>query len=108
MKKVSDESISSLKNFQVESFNTAKSIGTTAVEIQNSAADFMRLGHSLKEASGLAKDANIYANVGDMEIGEATEHMISSIQAWQSEFANVNEASIAIIDKYNEIGKIIA
>lgn len=104
MRKVSDETVSSLKAFQNESFEIAKSIGTTAVEIQNSAADFMRLGYSLKEASQLAKDANIYANVGDMQISEATEHMISSIQAWQSEFFSATDASIAIIDKYNEIG----
>lgn len=104
MRKVSDETVSSLKAFQKESFEIAKNIGTTATEIQNSAADFMRLGYSLKEASQLAKDANIYANVGDMQISEATEHMISSIQAWQSEFSSATEASIAIIDKYNEIG----
>lgn len=104
MKKVSDESVNSLKNFQKESFDVAKSIGSTATEIQNSAADFMRLGYSLKESTQLAKDANIYANVGDMEISEATEHMISSIKAWESEFRNSTEASTALIDKYNEIG----
>lgn len=104
MRKVSDESIASLKRFQDQSFETAKAIGVTAVEVQKSAADFMRLGYSLKEASQLAKDANIYANVGDMQISEATEHMISSIQAWQSEFSSATEASTAIIDKYNEIG----
>lgn len=104
MKKVSDESTESLLKFQKQSFDVAKSIGSTSVEIQNSAADFMRLGYSLNEASQLAKDANIYANVGDMEIDEATEHMVSSIQAWQSEFSSVTETSTALIDKYNEIG----
>lgn len=108
MKKVSDESVSSLKNFQKVSFDIADSIGTTAGQIQNSAADFMRLGYSLEEASTLAKDANIYANVGDMEVDEATEHMISSIKAWESEFSNEVEASAAIIDRYNEIGNNFA
>jgi TP901 family phage tail tape measure protein len=68
----------------------------------------MRLGYSLKDASQLAKDANVYANVGDMQISEATEHMISSIQAWQSEFSSATEASTAIIDKYNQIGNTYA
>lgn len=104
MKKVSDESTSSLKDFQKASFDTANEIGSTAIQIQNSAADFMRLGYSLGDAATLAKDASVYANVGDMEIKEATEHMISSIQAWQSEFSSATEASTAIIDKYNEIG----
>ena len=108
MKKVSDETTSSLKEFQSASFDVAKQVGTTALEIQNSAADFMRLGYSLKEASKLSEDANIYANVGDMDITEATEHMISSIQAWQSEFSSATEASTNIIDRYNEIGNRFA
>lgn len=108
MRKVSDETVESLKRFQAQSFATASEIGTTAASIQNSAADFMRLGYSLKDASELAQHANIYANVGDMEIGEATEHMISSIQAWQSEFESATEASISIIDKYNKIGNSYA
>ncbi|MCI6703615.1 MAG: phage tail tape measure protein, partial [Erysipelotrichaceae bacterium] len=103
MRKVSDETAQSLKNFQSASFDVAKQVGVTALEIQNSAADFMRLGYSLKEASKLSEDANIYANVGDMDISEATEHMISSIQAWQSEFSSVTEASTNIIDRYNEV-----
>ena len=108
MRKVSDETVSSLKNFQQVSFDIAESVGATASQIQNSAADFMRLGYSLQEASDLAKDANIYANVGDMEIDEATEHMISSIKAWSSEFNSEVEASSAIIDRYNEIGNNFA
>lgn len=108
MRKVSDESVESLKNFQKVSFDIGNDIGATAAQIQNSAADFMRLGYSLKEAAELAEDANIYANVGDMEIDEATEHMISSIKAWESEFESEIAASEAIIDRYNEIGNNFA
>lgn len=108
MRKVSDETITSLREFQEASFDVADSIGSTAKEISNSTADFMRLGYSLDEAASLAKDANIYANVGDMEIDEATEHMISSIKAWGSEFSSEVEASEAIIDRYNEIGNNFA
>lgn len=43
MRKVSDESINSLKNFQNESFNIADRIGSNALQIQQSTADFMRL-----------------------------------------------------------------
>lgn len=108
MRKVSDETVESLKNFQDVSFDIASNIGSTAKQIQESAADFMRLGYSLKEASELAEDANIYANVGEMEIDTATEHMISSIKAWESEFSNEVEASAAIVDRYNEIGNNFA
>lgn len=43
MRKVSDESLTSLKQYQVESFNLANNVGTTALQIQNSTADWMRL-----------------------------------------------------------------
>lgn len=44
MRKVSDESISTLKAFQKESFNIATQVGSTAKVIQDSTADWMRLG----------------------------------------------------------------
>lgn len=109
MRKVSDESISTLKEFQGISFDIADTIGTTAKQIQNSTADWMRLGYSISEASALAENSNIYKNVGDMEIDEATEHMVSSVQAWKSEFNdNVIETSEAVINRYNKIGNEFA
>lgn len=108
MNKVSNETISTLKAFQQESFTLADAIGSTAVEIQNSTADFLKLGYSLEDAAKLAESANIYANVGDMGIDEATEHMVSSVKAWSSEFANDIEAAENIVDRYNAIGNSYA
>ena len=44
MMKVSDETRSSLEAYQKTTFNTADAIGTSALQLQNSTADFMRLG----------------------------------------------------------------
>lgn len=44
MRKVSDETVQSLKNYQATTFDTSDSVGTTAKQIQNSTADWMRLG----------------------------------------------------------------
>ena len=44
MNKVSNDSFNSLRNFQQESFALADAVGVTASTIQNSAADWMRLG----------------------------------------------------------------
>ena len=41
MRKVSDESLSSLKNYQKVSFDAASAVGTTGKQIQNSTADWM-------------------------------------------------------------------
>ena len=105
MRKVSDESVSSLKAYQKETFNTANDVGTTAKQIQNSTADWQRLGYAISEASALAETSNIYKNVSDADIDTATEHMVSSVQAWKSEFNdNVVETAKEVADKYNKIG----
>ena len=108
MQKVSNESVASLKRFANDSFEISQKIGATAKELQSSTADFMRLGYSLKEASKLAEHANVYANVGEMNIDDATKHMISSIAAFKDEFKRDVDASQALIDKYNEIGNNFA
>lgn len=99
MNKVSDESIQTLKEFQQESFKLADSVGTTASQIQNSTADWMRLGESLEEAKQSAHDANILLNVSEFgSIDEATESLVAMSAAY-------NELEkIEIVDIMNEIG----
>ena len=103
MRKVSDESVQSLKKFQAASFDIASSVGTTAKQIQNSTADWMRLGESLEEASESAKVANILLNVSEFEsIDQATESLVSMSAAY-------NELDkIDIVDKLNLIGNNFA
>lgn len=84
MRKVSDESLQSLKNYQATTFDTADSVGTTAKQIQNSTADWMRLGESMNQAAESAKDANVLLNVSEFEgIDEATESLVSMSQAYK-------------------------
>ena len=103
MQKVSDETISTLQDYQKTTFDTADAIGATALQIQNSTADFMRLGESLKEASESAKVANILMNVSEFEsINEATKSLIAMSAAYD-DLSKMN-----IIDKLNEVGLKIA
>ena len=99
MRKVSDESLSSLKAFQKESFNIADQVGSTAKVIQDSTADWMRLGESLDEAKESAKDASILLNVSEFSsIDEATTALVAMSQAYS------DMDKIDIIDKLNNIG----
>lgn len=103
MRKVSDETTQSLKNFQDVSFDIAKSVGTTAQQIQNSTADFMRLGESLEDAAKSAEVANILLNVSEFEsIDEATESLVSMSAAYDE------LDKIDIVDKLNLIGNNFA
>lgn len=99
MRKVSDETVSSLKEYQDASFDVAKSVGTTAKQIQDSTADWMRLGESMEEAAESARVANILMNVSEFEsIDDATESLVSMSAAYD-ELTKTD-----IIDKLNEVG----
>ena len=99
MNKVSDESISTLKEFQTESFKLANAIGTTASQIQNSTADWMRLGESIEEAKKSAEASNILFNVSEFEsIDAATSSLVSMSQAYK------DLEKMDIVDIMNNIG----
>ncbi len=99
MRKVSDESVQSLKNYQSTTFDTANAVGTTAKQIQESTADYMRLGESLDEASESAKTANILLNVSEFDnIEDATKSLVAMGQAYK------DLDKMTIVDKLNEVG----
>lgn len=99
MRKVSDESLSSLQRYQSLSFNIADEVGTTAQQIQQSTADWLRLGESFEEAQKSAKESTILLNVSEFEnIDKATEALVSASQAYK------DLDKIDIIDKLNNIG----
>ena len=99
MRKVTDASTSSLKKFQKESFQLANQVGTTAEQLQQSAADWLRLGESFDEAKKSAQDANILLNVSEFEnIDSATESLVAMSQAYQ------DLDKMDIIDKLNNVG----
>lgn len=99
MRKVSDESLQSLKNYQNTTFDVADEVGTTAKQIQTSTADYMRLGESLDEAAESAKTANVLLNVSEFDnIEDATKSLVSMGQAYK------DLDKMTIVDKLNEIG----
>ena len=99
MRKVSAETVQGLKDYQATTFDTADAVGTTAKQIQNSTADWMRLGESMNQAAESAKDANVLLNVSEFEgIDEATESLISMSQAYK------DLDKMDIIDVLNNIG----
>lgn len=99
MNKVSDEPLSVLKAYQKESFAIADAVGSTGQQIQQSTADWQRLGESLSQAKESAKASNILLNVSEFDsIDSATESLVSMSQAY-SELDKMD-----IIDKLNNIG----
>ena len=99
MQKVSNETLGTLKEFQTTTFDLADSIGSDALALQQSVAEFMRLGQSLEEATDSAKSASILLNVSEFtNASEASQALIAMSQAYQ----DLN--NIEIIDVLNKLG----
>ena len=112
LKKVTDETDATYDRFLSNAASKAKEIGTTIDGLVSSTADFARLGYGFEDAQKLAEVANIYAVVGDEIEGVegATESLISTMAAFKDETSDISNTDFAmdIVDKFNEIGKLIA
>jgi len=99
MMKVSDETRSSLEKYQKTVFDTADAIGSSALTLNQSTADWMRIGESLTEAAESAKAAQILMNVSEFQdINSATQALVSASQA----YADLDKMDI--VDKINKLG----
>lgn len=103
MQKVSDESLSSLREYQKSTFDTANQIGTTAAQLQTSTADWMRLGETLQEASQSAQTANVLFNVSEFDnINDATTALVAMSAAYADAEKDIDKMDI--VDRLNLIG----
>lgn len=103
LKKVTDETDETYEKFLDTASKVGSEIGSTIADFTDATADFARLGYSISEATKLAEAASIYKNVGDGidSVAQATESIISTMKAFGIEADN----SMAIVDKFNEVGK---
>lgn len=106
LKKVTDETDASYKQFLEDAAGTSGIIGSTISDFTEASANFARLGYSMEEAASMAETAIVYKNVADGldTVEESTESIISTMKAFGIE---AND-TMSIIDKYNEVGKYIA
>ena len=105
LKKVTNETDETYNKFLQTMSQTASITGSTVKDLTTSAADWARLGYSIEEAGELAKNTSILMNVSEFDnVNNATDTLISALQAFKKEGQNVGEFSMQIIDKYNEVG----
>lgn len=106
LKKVTDETDETYEKFLDTASKVGSEIGSTIADFTDATADFARLGYSIEEATKLAEAASIYKNVGDGidSVAQATESIISTMKAFGIEADN----SMAIVNKFNEVGNNFA
>lgn len=106
LKKVTSQTDTTYDNFLNNATDRAKNIGATLTDVINSTADFARLGYTLEDSTGLSNAATIYENVGDdiNSIDDASQSIISTMQAFRSEDQDVSDYAMSIVDKFNAVG----
>ena len=101
LKKVTDETDATYARMFDTATNKAKELNTSIKNIIDSTAEFAKLGFSTSQAEQLAEIANVYSNVGELDIQSATESLVSTING----FKNLNaDDAWRIIDEFNNVG----
>ena len=99
VRKVSDESLASLREWQRGTFDQANIVGGTAAQIESSTAAWLRLGKSFTEAQEAAKASVELLNVSEFtSIDDATTALVSMRQAFD------DLSYDDFIDKLNAVG----
>lgn len=116
LKRISNDSLSSLEEFRQKQFELADSVGTTSATIINAATEWEHLGYSIKEAQELAETSAVYKNIADgmTSDSEATEDLVSILKAYNftaNQAMDVTDALIATSNNYAvtaaDIGNIL-
>lgn len=101
LKKTSDGTKQEYRDFTTQARTDAKDIGSTTTQITSSAADWSRLGYSLKDSQTMAKNTGILKNVSEFaDINAATDAMVGIMQAYNYK----PDDSMKLIDQLNQIG----
>lgn len=101
LKKVTDETDVVYEKFLNNASKRAKELGTTITNLVDSTSEFAKLGYSIDDASILGEVASVYANVGELDIADATASLVSSMAAFGIEAKNAME----VVDRFNAVGK---
>lgn len=106
LKKVTDETNESYKNFYYQANNIAKQLGATTQEVITQTANWAQLGYAMQDAINLAKDSSILSTISpEMDIDTATETLISTMKAYKIE---ANDVMDGINSKINIVGNNFA
>lgn len=100
LKKVTDESEATYNKFLDNASKKAKELGVTITNLVDSTSEFAKLGYSMEDAAVLGEVASVYANVGELDITDATASLVSSMAAFGIEAQNAME----IVDRFNAVG----
>ena len=106
LKKVTDETEETYDRFLKTASKTGARLGSTISAVTEATATFAKLGYTIEQASEMAEAAIVYKNVGDNIA--STEDAANSIISTMKGFGIEASESMAIVDKFNEVGNRFA
>lgn len=102
LRKTTDGTEAQLKEFYYTANDVAKKLGTTTQEVIQSAADWSRLGYSLKDSKTMSEVSSIFKSISPgMDIEKATDGLVSAMKAFDIEAENALDG---IASKINAVG----
>lgn len=82
LKKTTTATDEELRKFYFNANKTGKELGVTTQNVIQAAADWSRLGYSLKDAQEMAKTSSIFASISpNVDIEKATDGLVSAMKA---------------------------
>ena len=100
-RKVADATTEQLEGFTKVANGMAKEVGASTEGIVKSTELYSKLGYAMDEASERAKNANIFSNISDMDIDDATKALITIQKGFGMDSM---EDMMTIMDATNEVG----
>lgn len=102
LRKTTDATESQLKSFYYTANDTAKQLGVTTQAVIQAAAEWSRLGYSIKDAETMSKTSAIFSSISpNVDIEKATDGLVSAMKAFKIE---ADDALDGIVSKINAIG----
>lgn len=99
--KVTTASQESLLEFKNTAHEIAQSISSTTTAVIEAAAEWSRLGYTIKQVEELSKTTAVYVNVGGgLDAQTATQDIVSAMKAFDIQA----EDSMKVVDRLNEVG----
>lgn len=82
LRKTTDATATQLKEFYYSANDTAKTLGVTTKDVIQAAAEWSRLGYSIRDAQTMSEVSSIFATISPgMDIDMATNGLISAMKA---------------------------
>lgn len=100
IKRVTNETDETYQKFERSVAGIGRAFAKTGIEVAKATTTFARMGYTLKEATEIAKESLLLANVGDMGVEDASNAMISAVKGFNIPINKIAELN----DAMNELG----